>query len=279
MFKPRPMRNPQPTIRLYLSLLCVLLVFSVNAQEQRSQSTLGETGIWNGLYIKAKITSKIGYYGEHHYRVRNREDNLTSFIGRTRQVYNRAGINLLFNPYFEAVIGPTLVFNYTPSPGNPDFEKVTLEPRIWHQWLFMMPEMGRFKLYHQFRFEHRWKRENRVGEEFEYTDRYRYKFFAYIPLNQKKIDVGAFFFSPSAEIFMHSGKSITYHPFEDFRTYNGFGYVLNKNVTFFAGHMWTYGQRPSGFEYRMSHIIRLNVMVGLDMRKIENRLPSINLGY
>ncbi|MCS6833960.1 MAG: hypothetical protein NZ521_10335, partial [Flammeovirgaceae bacterium] len=62
-------------------------------------------------------------------------------------------------------------------------------------------------------------------------------------------------------------------------TYNGFGYVYNKNLTFFAGHMWTIGQRSSGFQYRTSHIIRLNVMLGLDFRKIESKIPAINLGY
>lgn len=78
---------------------------------------------------------------------------------------------------------------------------------------------------------------------------------------------------------MHSGKSIVYHPFEDFRTYNGIGYIMNNNITFFAGHMWTLGQKNTGFEYRTSHIIRLNVMIGLDLQKIENKLPPVNLGY
>ena len=160
-----------------------------------------------------------------------------------------------------------------------NFEKVTIEPRIWHQWLFMMPELGRFKVYHQFRFEHRWKKSNEIAADFDFTNRYRYKLFSYIPLNKRKIENKTLFFSPSAEIFMHSGKSIVSNPFEDSRTYNGLGYVLNQNVTFFAGHMWTIGQRNSGFEYGTSHIIRLNVMVGLDLRKISNKIPPVNLGY
>jgi hypothetical protein len=244
-----------------------------------SQSQLVETGIWNGVYIKVKLANKIGYYGEHHFRVRNSLGNLTSFIGRTRQIYNRAGINIFFNPYFEAVIGPTFVLNYSPDPGNPDFYRVTYEPRIWHQWLFIMPTFSRVKIFHQFRFEHRWRRSNRVGSELLYTNRYRYKLFAYVGINKKDIKPGTLFFSPSAEIFMQSGKSIVINPFEDFRTYNGFGYVLNPNVTFFAGHMWTYGQAPSGFLYQTSHILRFNVFVALDGRSVENKIPPINIGY
>lgn len=240
---------------------------------------LRETGIWYGTYLKVRISDKLGYYGEHHYRTRNDLDRLTSFYGRPRQFYNRAGLNIFFNPYFEAVIGPTLVFNYSPQPGNPDFEQVTLEPRIWHQWLFTMPGMGRWKVFHQFRFEHRWKRDNRKEASFEYTDRFRYKLFAYVPLNSPKIAPGSFYFSPSAEIFMHAGKSIVFNPFEDFRTYNGLGYVFNKHITFFAGHMWTLGQEATGFDYKTTHILRFNIFIGLDARPIESRIPSINLGY
>lgn len=261
-----------------VAALCLILSSSI-LYGQGSVTTLEETGVWNGVYLKARFTNKIGYYGEHHYRLRNRADNINSFIGRTRQIYNRAGINFFFNDYFEGVIGPTLVLNYTPDKNNPNFEKVVLEPRIWHQWLFMMPKMGRFKLYHQFRFEHRWKRTNVVDSEFDYSNRYRYKFFAYVPLNKAKIEVKTLFFSPSAEIFLHNGKSIVYNPFEDFRTYNGIGYVLNTNLTFFAGHMWTLGQKSSGFEYRSSHILRFNVFVGLDFRSLEKKLPQLNLGY
>lgn len=264
----------------YCNLLILVFIIgnSVQAQE-KSVSKLAETGLWNGLYLKGLFSDKIGYYAEHHLRYRNDVDKLTSFVGRKRQLYNRAGINFLVNKNFEIVVGPTLVLNYTPYPGNPDFEKVTYEPRIWHQWLLIMPPLGRVKFYHQFRFEHRWKRSNEVGAEHEYTNRFRYKVFAYVPLNKKEIGVKTLFFSPSAEIFMHEGKSVVYNPFEDFRTYNGLGYIVNRNLTFFAGHMWTIGQGNTGFEYNKTHIIRLNVFVGFDMRRAKDKVPKINIGY
>jgi len=268
-----------PVLNFLITILfCSCFHIEGYAQGEAS-STLEETGLWNGLYIKAKLRKNIGYYGEHHYRLRNSRNDVNSFVGRNRQIYNRAGINIFFSKYFELVFGPTLVLNFTPEPGNDDYEHITLEPRIWHQWMFIMPKMGRVKLYHQFRFEHRWKRDNGIHDEYKYTDRYRYKFFAYIPLNKKDIEKKTLFFSPSAEIFMHSGKSIVFNPFEDFRTYNGLGYVLNANITLFAGNMWTFGQKSVGYEYKTTHIIRVNVMVGLDLRNIENKLPPINIGY
>jgi len=265
----------------YLLTLILIIVSSNNYvySQTQSVSNVTETGVWNGIYLKVKLSEKFGYYAEHHYRLRNSQDNLYSFVGRNRQVYNRAGINIFFNKYFEAVIGPTLVFNFSPDKNNPNYEKVTLEPRIWHQWLLIMPSMGRVKFFHQFRFEHRWKRSNTVDALSDYTNRYRYKLFGYIPINHKKIQEKTLYFSPSFEIFMHSGKSIVYNPFEDFRTYNGFGYVMNKNCTFFVGHMWTFGQSSLGYQYNKTHIIRINVFIGLDGRKIDDKLPKINIGY
>lgn len=263
-----------------LVLLFFILSFIPNNQAQTSASVnLEETGIWTGLYLNVRINDKLGYYAEHHYRVRNALDNITSFIGRPRQIYNRAGLNILFTKNFEMVVGPALIVNYTPDPGNPAYEPHTLEPRIWWQFLFKSPNIGRVKLVSQFRIEHRWKKENDIGASYEFTNRYRYKFFAYIPINTRSIEINTLYFSPSLEIFMHSGKSIVFNPFEDFRTYNGFGYVLNSNITFFAGYMWTLGQKASGYEYRTSHIFRFNIYVGLHGRNSENKLPKTNLGY
>lgn len=258
--------------------ICILFVMPLVAQQQ-SVSKLEETGLWNGMYLNFRLSNKFSYYAEHHYRLRNSENNVSDFLGRNRQIYNRAGIKYTFNENFEVVLGPTLVLNFSPKPGDPNYEELTYEPRIWHQWLFIMPDMGKVKLYHQFRFEHRWKRDNVENAPYKYTNRYRYKIFAYIPLNTKKIEKGTWYLSPSAEIFMHSGKSIVYNPFEDFRTYNGIGYVINNNLTFFGGHMWTIGQNTNGFSYKETHIFRLNLMIGLDFRKAENKGPKINLGY
>ncbi|MFN3918500.1 MAG: DUF2490 domain-containing protein [Flavobacteriales bacterium] len=243
-----------------------------------SLSKVEETGNWNGLYIRGRFSEKFLYYSEHHYRRRNSLDNTYDFIGRMRQVYNRWGVNYVHNEYFNVILGPTLVFNFTPDPGNPDFEKVTLEPRIWHQWLLSQPYIGRVKLYHQFRFEHRWKRDNNIGASFKYTDRYRYKIFAYIPLNNKTLQNKTWFFSPSAEIFFETGKHVVYQHLEDFRIYNAIGYILNNKITFFGGHMWTTGTKSNGYEFRQSHIIRLNLFYNIDFRNKNKIVPSVLMG-
>jgi hypothetical protein len=241
-------------------------------------TSLRETGNWNGLYMRLRLSDKIYYYGEHHYRRRNSEDNLYDFVGRMRQWYNRGGINYIYNENFNLIFGPTLVLNYAPNKVNERYDKITIEPRIWHQWLFIMPYIGRVKFYHQFRFEHRWKRSNLKGSDFQYTDRYRYKFFAYIPINNYKLDRKTLFISPSVEMFFETGKFIK-NPFEDFRIYNGIGYILNEKYTVFGGHMLTFGPDITGLNYLKSQIIRLNVFITLDIRKSKEMLPKIHMMY
>lgn len=95
-----------------------LIFYTLPNQAQTEPSVnLEETGIWAGLYLKIRLNKTLGYYAEDHYRARNSVDNITSFVGRPSQVYNRFGLNIFVNENFEIVVGPTLVFNFTPDPG------------------------------------------------------------------------------------------------------------------------------------------------------------------
>lgn len=61
------------------------LFFGVDCKGQSSAPVaairLEETGIWNGLYLKGRFSNKVGYYGEHHYRERNRPEQVAPSSG------------------------------------------------------------------------------------------------------------------------------------------------------------------------------------------------------
>lgn len=226
------------------------------------------TESWNGLYLKLRMTEKWWWYQENHYRRRNSIDNRSDFVGRMSQFYNRFGFTYLFTDNFEVTFGPTLVWNFSPEPGNPAYLNSVLEPRFWHQWL-LTQAVGPVKILHQFRFEHRFKRANNIGAEFQYTDRWRYKITAYVPLNKPRMENKTLFIAPSNEFFFEAGKQ-TLNIFEENRVYTAIGYTYN-NYMFFGGHMWTYGPTAVPGTYRNRHIIRLNVMYTIDFR--ERRRP------
>lgn len=251
--------------------------FSQTDPIPRAKTNPPTTGLWLGLYTKFRLSEKLYYYAETHYRRQNSYDNRLDFAGRMSKVYNRHGLTYLANKYFEVTAGPVVVLRYTPQPGNPEYKKMVPEYRLWHQWLFIQPQMGRLKVYHQFRFEHRFKRSNAVGAEYKYTNRYRYKLYGYIPINKSYLSDGAFFLYPSAELFLQSGKSVVYNPMEDIRIYTSVGYIINKNYMVFAGHMWTLGQGSTGFDYSQSHVIRLNLYVNFDLRSPRRAIPKVHM--
>jgi hypothetical protein len=221
------------------------------------------TESWNGLYLKLRLSDRWWWYQENHYRRRNSIDNRSDFVGRMSQVYNRFGMTYQFADNFEVTFGPTLVWNFTPEPGNSEFANSVLEPRFWHQWL-LTQNVGRVKVLHQFRFEHRFKRDNNIGADYNYTDRFRYKITAYVPLNKPKMENNTLFIAPSNEIFMETGRN-KWNILEENRVYTAIGYTYN-NLMFFGGHMWTYGPTNNPGTYRNRHIIRLNVMYTFDFR-------------
>ncbi len=258
-----------------LILLCAVFILlrvqGLQAQQQeeppRRINLAPTTESWNGLYLKLRLSDKWFWYQENHYRRRSSIDNRSDFVGRMSQVYNRFGFTYLITDNFEVTVGPTLVWNFTPDPDDPDILESTIEPRIWHQWLLTQP-VGRVKVLHQFRFEHRWKRDNDIGADYLYTNRYRYKITAYIPLNKPRMENKTLFLAPSNEIFFETGTHVT-DILEENRVYTAIGYTYN-NFMFFGGHMWTYGPTSSLYTYRNRHILRLNIMYTLDFRTKRN---------
>lgn len=230
--------------KLIITILLVFTSFLVFGQNP---------GQWGAIYFKARFTDKIGYYGEHHLRY---SDDGNGY--HLHKSYNRMGINYFVNDNFDIVVGPAIIgkFNQQTEYGEQDpYDQSTLmEYRIWHQYLYHH-YIGRAKIYHQVRIEHRWEDK---GEYFKYSNRYRYKLYAYIPINNKEITPGTFYIAPSVEVFMHDNHT---HNLEDFRVYNAIGYKFNETTSFTAGHMWTYNKLET------SNVFRFSLFVNLDLRK------------
>lgn len=267
--------------KLLMSLFllgCLLTAsFGLTAQERPEESVIQDpsTFLWLGGYGEFRLTDKLFWSGELHYR-RTEHDGI-SFIGRNAQIYNRHGLTYVHSKKFSTTVGGVLRLNFSPEPGDDRFKGLVLEPRIWHQYVFAVP-FDRFMLYHRLRFEHRWSRSNRKGSDYTFRNRYRYKFYMKIPLNNRKLMSKTYYFSPDVELIMQSGTSVVDSPFEDLRIYPHFGYIANSNYAFSLGMMYTTGQLISaGYEFRTRWVLRMNVYISLDFRKFKEKLPQINI--
>lgn len=265
-----------------LSVLFLGLHFGATAQESEHAGELIKvkptTSVWFNNYWNMQITDKFMWAGELHYRTTER--NNIPFVGRTAQIYNRHGIKYMFSKNFNLTAGGVLRLDFTPDPGNTDFNPVIMEPRLWHEYFFGMPiSYGGvdFMVYHRLRFEHRWSKSNLKGSDYIYRNRYRYKFMMKIPLNKRSLTPGAIYFNPDVEIIMQSGRTVVSNALEDLRIYPNFGYVFNPRISGSMGMMYTTGQIDMfGYEYRQRWIWKFNLYLSIDGRKFEDTLPQIN---
>jgi len=265
----------------YISFLTlvflILFVRLLNAQD-REEAFFEDFGsnTWIGSYNKFRLSDKWFWRAEFHYRRGGYND--LKYVGRMSQIYNRHAINYFFSDRFNAALGIVVRLDFTPDPNNDQLEYVVPEPRIWHEYLWVIPT-SRFQMFHRIRIEHRWSRRgNAPGSEWIFRNRWRYKYYMTIPMNKPQLVPGAIFFNPDVEIIMQSGRNVINSPLEDLRIYPSFGYIYNPNVTYTLGLMYTMGQRLfDGSVYRQRWVIRANAYVSLDFRKQEKRVPSVKL--
>jgi hypothetical protein len=276
------LRELKYRIIVLISILFISSNCAVNAQEAELPTELVKvkptTSVWFNNYWNMRVSDKLFWAGELHYRTTER--NNVPFVGRTAQVYNRHGIKYMFSKNFNMTAGGVLRLDFTPDPGNSDFNAVIVEPRLWHEYFFGMPfsySGVNFMVYHRLRFEHRWSKSNLKGADYIYRNRYRYKFMMKIPLNKRSLTPGTYYFNPDVEIIMQSGRTVMANPLEDLRIYPNFGYIFNPRVSGSMGMMYTTGQIDMfGYEYRQRWIWKFNIYLSIDGRKFEDKLPPVN---
>lgn len=260
-----------------LLIIAIVTCFHI-AYPQDDRSAVFEelgTNLWLGSYTKFRLSEKLFWRGEFHYR-RSGYDG-TPYIGRMAQIYNRHALNYIVSPTFNVSLGGVLRLDFTPDPGDVNMKYVVPEPRIWHEYFFIMPH-PKFQMFHRIRIEHRWSRTTDLDSEWIYRDRWRYKFYMNIPLNKPSLKPGAIYFNPEVELIMQSGSAIVDSPFEDLRICPAIGYIHSPSVSYSMGLMYTIGQRiTDGSQYKQRYIFRLNTYISLDLRKQERKVPSIRL--
>ena len=203
------------------------------------------------------------YYGEYHYRRRN------DFVRDMAQIYLRFGTTYLVSKKFEITTGIVTPIYWAPDQSASDIDKVVMQFRFWEQFLFVQP-MGRAKIYHQLRFEQRWKRDYEVGSHFKLTYRFRYKFTTYIPINNDHLVSKTLFFSAYEEIFIQAGKPVVFDHFEDNRVFIGLGYIINPNFQIQTGYMWTFRHKGAPWRYEHRHIPRISLYHNLNFFKMSS---------
>jgi hypothetical protein len=262
-------------LKLFLNILLLFTSVNIYSQVNSAKFQAPTNNLWIGNYNKIKIGNKLYWDAQLH--VRTIQSNKVAIVGQMAQIYNRHGISYVPNNKISITAGPVLRIDFSPDPSNKSLKKIILEPRIWHEYVFSMP-FNRFNLYHRIRIEHRWSTGFREDSKWIFRNRWRYFIFAMIPINNNKLVPKTFYFNPGIELIMQSGKPVGGSAIDDLRISPQFGYIVNSNMKYSGGLMWTTGQSLSDpLEFRARWIIRLNAYISLDFRKLENKVPETRI--
>lgn len=230
---------------------------------------------WLNTYSQFRLSEKFFWIAQLH--LRRAETAEVPFLGRQAQIYNRHAINYMVSYRFNVSLGGVLRVDYNPEQNQAGQRNTVLEPRIWHEYLFVMP-FETAMVYHRFRIEHRWSRGFQNDAEYIFRNRWRYLLNVKVPLNKPKLSPGAFYASPEMELIMQSGKPIVDSPMEYLRLMGAIGYISSPRLTYAAGLMYQMGQKLSdGTEYKQNFVIRLHMYISLDFRKVGQRLPEVRI--
>lgn len=253
------MKNFRKILWVVLAIMCL----QVKAQDEPDKTIKDASALWIGYYTKFRVGAKSYYYGEYHIRRKN-------FAADMSKLYLRFGYTYLLSKKFEVTAGIATPLSWAPDQENPAYDKVIPEFRFWQQAL-LVDKLYHAKLYHQFRFEQRWKRDYEKDSPYELTYRWRYRFTVYVPLSSTHLNPGTWFAAAYNEIFLQSGPSIKYNYFEDNRLYGGLGYILNKNIQLQVGYMWSFKHDGSPYDYKNTHILRFSIYHNADFYRLRSR--------
>lgn len=234
---------------LLTAIVCCQLSFGQSSLPAEKE-TRNSTGVWLGFYSKYHFNERWAYYGEYHIRRRNGFEDMG-------QIYLRFGVNYKVKQFFDVTVGFVNPYYWAKNTSDPNVDKVVPQYRLWQQAVLATP-FDHIMVFHQFRTEQRWARDNVKGSPFELTHRFRYKLTTYIPLNKPAFEPHTLFFSFYEEIFFQAGKSIVYNHFEDNRLFAGLGYNLNEVWQVQAGYMYTYRHDGEPYKYENRHIFRIS---------------------
>ncbi|MEO6818687.1 MAG: DUF2490 domain-containing protein [Ginsengibacter sp.] len=195
-------------IKKFISLICFSLLIQLSFGQQKA------TGSWTLITIKHNFNAKWNGYVEYQIR---------SLSPYSRFYYNEieAGTSYSIHKNTSATFGTGYYDIFNEGEKFDNYKKKT-EFRIWEQFSIKQH-------FYSIELQHRFRLEQQFVDS--YTNRFRYRLNATIPINNKEIKPKTVYFSLYDEVFF----SEKVPNFSKNRFYVGPGYVFNQQFTLQAG--------------------------------------------
>lgn len=233
-------------LRRKLLILIILFPLITWGQEQPKKVINQKKQTWVSLNTLTKFSKHWGVVVDVHVR----EDE---FFKDNSFYFLRGGLNYIPNDNVSIIGGYAHLWL---APSNPDWDTYSDENRIYEQVQFNS-KVGKVSILHRVRNEQRWQEKivnDRPTGENRFTNRVRYLLSLKIPVFQ---DVKAPALVVSDEILIHFGQEVVYNTFDQNRLFVGIKQSISPQLSFDFGYMNVYQQKYSGYEYDMTHTLRL----------------------
>ncbi|MGG7034992.1 MAG: DUF2490 domain-containing protein [Flavobacterium sp.] len=177
--------------------------------------------------------------------------------------YMRGALNYKINP--GVFVGGGYMHGWS-APANPDWETLANENRIFEQ-VQLTSKLGNSTVVQRLRNEQRWQEKlvnDEVAETLRFTNRIRYQLNFNIPIfNDKKLPTIVTF----DEIMVHYGKEVVFNTFDQNRFFIGIRQNINPKWSYDIGYLNIYQQKYSGYQYEMTHLLRLFVYLNTELKE------------
>jgi hypothetical protein len=236
-----------------------ILTICCNAQVEKH--THYREQLWFGYFNQTRITNKIGFWADIHYR------QTGHFIDRPFQFLFRPAFTYFIKDNLRVNLGYAYVSHF-PAAG---FHTTRPEHRTWQQIWWNQKYSGLTTL-QWLRFEQRFNRkiaDDVLLDDYNFNYRLRYNLSFFIPLKGKEMAPKTPFAAVMNELFINFGDRIVYNMFDQNRFFAGFGYQFTSHFNAQLGYMNVYQQEGSGNNFVSTNAIRLFFFHSLDLRKKE----------
>lgn len=227
-------------------ILLIILPFVVFAQIPKQKEINQQFQTWVSLNSVTKFSQNWGIAADIHLRS-------NEFFEDTNFFLLRGGLSYIPSAKFSFTAGFVHLWL---SPKNASWTTISDENRPYQQ-LQMNTKSGKINIIQRIRNEQRWQEivinDVATGKN-KFSNRVRYLLGTTIPIFNKK---SAPILIVSDELLVQFGKDIVLNTFDQNRIFIGIKQSINPKLSFDFGYMNIYQQKSSGYQYDMSHTLRL----------------------
>ncbi len=155
-------------------------------------------------------------------------------------------------------------------PANAKIKVTQSEYRPWQQVQFAN-NFSSFKITQRLRLEERFRKvlfnDSTLEPGNSFNFRFRYNILGEFPLSKKEGVLKPISLILSEEILINIGKQVVYNYFDQNRVFVGLKFKINEGNSIQLGYLNLFQQLPAYNKFRNLHILRLNYIQNLDLRK------------